>query len=134
MGSANSNERFETAKAMLNYGFSNYELINLEIDEEAFNMVEILGGESDGVKPYVKENTKLLIKKGEAEKIEQTVTLAKDVEAPVAENQKLGSVAFTLDGKTLLEVPLLASEEVKKLTFYTSLKRIMNFLACGEKI
>ena len=134
MGSANSNERFETAKAMLNYGFSNYELINLEIDEEAFNMVEILGGESDAVKPYVKENTKLLIKKGEAEKIEQTVTLAKDVEAPVAENQKLGSVAFTLDGKTLLEVPLLASEEVKKLTFYTSLKRIMNFLACGEKI
>ena len=134
MGSANSNERFETAKAMLNWGFSNYELVDLKIDETAFNPVEILGGESDSVKPYVKENTKLLIKKGEAEKLEQVVTLSENVEAPVTDNQKLGIVKFILNGKTLSEIPLLASEEVKKLTFYTSFKRIMNFLACGEKI
>ena len=77
---------------------------------------------------------KLLIKKGESEKIEQTLTLAENVLAPVTENQKLGNVTFTLDGKKILEIPLLASEEVKKLNFYTSFKRIMHFLACGEKI
>ena len=134
MGSANSNERFETAKAMLNYGFSNYELVNLKIDETAFNMVGVLGGETSSVKPYIKDETKLLLKKGESEKLEQVVTLSENVEAPVTENQKLGSVKFILNGKTLSEIPLLASEEVKKLTFYTSFKRIMNFLACGEKI
>jgi D-alanyl-D-alanine carboxypeptidase (penicillin-binding protein 5/6) len=134
MGSANSNERFETAKAMLNYGFSNYELVNLKIDETAFNMVGVLGGETSSVKPYIKNETKLLLKKGESEKLEQVVTLSENVEAPVTENQKLGSVKFILNGKTLSEIPLLASEEVKKLTFYTSFKRIMNFLACGEKI
>ena len=134
MGSANSNERFETAKTMLSFGFSNYEVVNLKIDESAFNMVEVLGGETNSIKPYIKCETKILLKKGEAEKLEQTVTLTENVLAPVTENQKLGNVTFTLDGKKILEIPLLASEEVKKLNFYTSFKRIMNFLACGEKI
>jgi D-alanyl-D-alanine carboxypeptidase (penicillin-binding protein 5/6) len=97
-------------------------------------MVGVLGGETSSVKPYIKNGTKLLLKKGESEKLEQVVTLSENVEAPVTENQKLGSVKFILNGKTLSEIPLLASEEVKKLTFYTSFKRIMNFLACGEKI
>lgn len=134
MGSANSNERFETAKALLNYGFSNYELVSLEPDETAFNMVDVLGGETDFVKPYLKTEAKLLLKKGEKEKIEQVVTLSENAEAPVTENQRLGSVKLRLNGKTLSEIPILASEEVKKLTFYTSFRRIMNFLATGEKI
>ena len=134
MGSANSNERFETAKSMLNFGFSNYEIVNLEIDEGAFSMVEVLDGETAFVKPYIKSEAKLLLKKGEAEKLEQKVTLSENVGAPVSENQKLGNATFSLNGKVVLEIPLLATEEVKKLTFYTSFKRIMNFLACGEKI
>lgn len=132
MGSTNSNERFETAKTMLNWGFSNYTLVNLEIDKTAFSEVAVISGESDKIKPYVKGETQVLIKKGDEEKLEQAVTLAENIEAPVTENQKLGTVKFTLSGETVAEFPLLASEEVKKLTFYTSFKRMMNFLACGE--
>ncbi len=134
MGSANSNERFETAKTMLNWGFSNYTLVDLKIDESAFNEVAVLGGESRSVKPFVKGNTQLLIKKGDEDNLEQTVTLAENIEAPVTENQKLGAVKFTLGNETVAEFPLLASEEIKKLTFYTSFKRMMNFLACGETV
>lgn len=134
MGSANSNERFETAKAMLNYGFANYTLVDLKIDESAFKAVAVIGGEKKCVKPLAKGNTTILLKKGEEEKLEQTVTLVENVEAPVTENQKLGSVKFTLAGEKIAEFPLLSSEEVKKLTFTTSFKRIMHFLACGEKI
>jgi hypothetical protein len=39
-----------------------------------------------------------------------------------------------LSGEVIAEVPLLAPEEIKKLTFSTSFKRMLNFLACGEKI
>ena len=134
MGSANSNERFETAKTMLNWGFSNYTLVDLKIDESAFNEVAVLGGESRSVKPFVKGDTQLLIKKGDEDKLEQTVTLAENVSAPVTENQKLGAVKFTLGNETVAEFPLLASEEIKKLTFYTSFKRMMTFLACGETV
>ncbi len=134
LGSANSNDRFETAKAMLNYGFANYTVAELKIDEIAFNEVEVLGGETKSVKPYVEGDTRALLKKGDAEKLEQTVTLAENVQSPVAKNQRLGSVKFTLAGECVAELPLLASNEVKKLTFFTSLKRILNFLACGEKI
>ena len=134
LGSANSNDRFETAKAMLNYGFANYTVAELKIDETAFNEVEVLGGETKSVKPYVEGDTRALLKKGDAGKLEQTVTLAENVQSPVAKNQRLGSVKFTLAGECVAELPLLASSEVKKLTFFTSLKRILHFLACGEKI
>ncbi len=134
MGSANSTERFETAKALLNFGFANYSLAELNIDESAFSSVEVLGGEAKLVKPYLKEAPSLLLKKGEAERLEQTVVLAENVEAPVTENQRLGTVKFTLEGKTIAELPLLASREIKKLTLATTFKRIIHFLACGEKI
>ena len=134
MGSANSTERFETAKALLNFGFANYSLAELNIDESAFSSVEVLGGEAKLVKPYLKEVPSLLLKKGEAEKLEQTVVLAENVEAPVTENQRLGTVKFTLEGETIVEFPLLASREIKNLTLATAFKRIMHFLACGEKI
>ncbi|MBR2876077.1 MAG: D-alanyl-D-alanine carboxypeptidase [Clostridia bacterium] len=132
MGSANSNERFETAKTLLNWGFSNYEKKTLEIDGSAFKDVSVIGGESNKVTPYVKENTEVLIKKGDFEKLEQTVNLTENVEAPVIENQKIGSVRFTLAGETVAEYPLLAENEVKRLTFYKSFLRMMHFLSCGE--
>ena len=134
LGSGNSNDRFETAKTMLNYGFANYTVTELKIDETAFKDVEVLGGETKAVKPYIKGDTTILLKKGDVEKLEQTVTLAENVQSPVTKNQKLGSVKFTLAGECVAEFPLLATNEVKKLTFSTSLKRIMCFLACGEKI
>ena len=134
MGSGNSNDRFESAKAMLNYGFANYTVAELKIDETAFSEVDVLGGETKSVKPYIKGDTTILLKKGDVEKLEQTVTLAENVQSPVTKNQKLGSVKFTLAGECVAEFPLLATSEIKKLTFSTSLKRILHFLACGEKI
>lgn len=134
MGSGNSNERFETAKTMLNYGFANYTVTELKIDETAYNDVAVIGGETKSVKPYIKSYTTILLKKGDLEKLEQTVTLVENVQAPVTKNQKLGSVKFTLAGECVAEFPLLAANEVKKLTLSTSLKRILHFLACGEKI
>ena len=134
LGSGNSNDRFETAKTMLNYGFANYTVAELKIDETAFKDVAVIGGETKCVKPYIKGDTTILLKKGDVEKLEQTVTLAENVQSPVTKNQKLGSVKFTLAGECVAEFPLLAINEVKKLTFGTSLKRIMLFLASGEKI
>jgi D-alanyl-D-alanine carboxypeptidase (penicillin-binding protein 5/6) len=132
MGSVNSNERFESAKALLNWGFANYEKRTLEIDESVFCKVPVIGGESETVVPYIQGTTEILLKKGEFEKLEQIVDLAEDLEAPVAENQKIGSVRFMLSGKCVEEFSVLAQEEVKKLTFYTSFLRMMQFLSSGE--
>ncbi len=132
MGSVNSNERFESAKALLNWGFANYEKRILEIDESVFCKVPVIGGESETVVPYIQGTTEILLKKGEFEKLEQIVDLAEDLEAPVAENQKIGSVRFMLSGKCVEEFSVLAQEEVKKLTFYTSFLRMMQFLSSGE--
>lgn len=134
MGSKTSDERFNTAKALLNYGFSNYSLVELEIDKSAISNVAVIGGEKEFSKPYIKEGNVILLKKGEKERLEQTVTLVENVKAPVTLNQTLGTVKFSLDGKTIYEQKILASEEIKKLTFYTSFCRMMMFLATGKAV
>ena len=134
LGSENSTDRFETAKALLNYGFANFSLVELEIDSSAFNQVKVIGGESSFITPFIEGEPLVLLKKGEEGKLEQVVALTEKVDAPVSKNQKLGSVKFTLSGETVAEYPLLVSEEIEKLTFYTSFKRIIHFLASGEKI
>ncbi len=132
MGSANSKERFNTAENLLNWGFSNYTLTDLIVDKKSETPVKVLGGESDFVETSISQNEKLLLKKGESEKLNQVITVAENLEAPVFENQKLGEVKFILNGETVAIIPILAKNEVKKLTFYTSFLRIINFLALGE--
>ncbi len=134
MGSANSKERFETAENLLNWGFSNYTLTDLAVDEKAKGKISVIGGESDYADIKFNENIQVLLKKGEAENLKQEITLAENLEAPVLENQKIGEVKFTLNGESVAVIPLLAKAEIKKLTFYTSFLRMINFLASGEII
>ena len=132
MGSANSSDRFETAKAMLNWGFSNYVLITPEIDEKALTDVKVKGGEDKTVKAVVPSVSPILLKKGEEKELKQTLTLAENVEAPVENSQTLGKVDFSLNGKIVASYNLTAEKRVEKLTLYKSLSRILCFLSSGE--
>ena len=133
MGAKNSNDRFETAKSMLTWGFSNYTTVTPAVDENLITDVKVLNGESESVKPKIPATNKILIKKGDEEKITQEVELPVDVEAPVLEGQKLGTLSFSLNGKIISSYDLNAQSAVDRLSFFTSLKRITLFLLTGER-
>ena len=46
-----------------------------------------------------------------------TTEMAADLEAPVYEGQVIGQIVVTLDGKTIAEYPIRASEAVARLGF-----------------
>lgn len=129
MGSETSNDRFDSAKAMLNWGFANYELFKPELDLSLITDVKVIGGESDAIKPAVRDLEPMLIQKGTQAKIVQNIELAVDVQAPVEEGQVLGKVTLTLAGQTLGEYMLTAPEAVAKLGFFTAVKRLFATLA-----
>ena len=133
MGAENSNDRFETAKKMLNWGFSNYKTVTPVVDESLITKIKVLNGESEYVKPELPKINKLLVKIGDADKITQNVELPVDLEAPVYGGQKLGTLTFLLNGNELASYNLTAPNTVEKLSFFTSLKRISAFLMTGKK-
>ncbi len=114
LGSDNSTERFEDAKKMLNWGFANYEIIEPQIDMSLITDVKVLYGKEDSMKPIVENPRKILVKKGEGDKITQRVDMCVDVEAPVEKNQTLGKVYFEIDGKVLDECAILSERNYER--------------------
>ncbi|MBR3588097.1 MAG: D-alanyl-D-alanine carboxypeptidase [Clostridia bacterium] len=128
MGSENSNDRFETAKAMLSWGFSNYESVTPQINKKLITDVIVVKGEKEKVTPAIPETKPVLVKKGRSGDIKQTVSLSVGVNAPVEKGQTLGTVRFTLDGEMLGEYKLLSPENVDTLKLPLAFKRLLMML------
>ncbi len=118
LGSDNSKERFEDAKKMLNWGFSNYAIVKPEIDKTLITDVRVLYGEQDTIIPTVESPKPILIEKGMADKITQRVDMCIDVEAPVEKGQTLGKVYFEIDGEKVGECAVINENRIERRSVF----------------
>ena len=125
MGSDNSSDRFETAKAMLNWGFANFSTVKPEIDSSLIPDVSVINGVIEKITPKIPQVSPVLVEKGRENEITQTIDLAVDVEAPVEQGQVLGTVTFRLGDDLLGEYNLTAPDQIGKLTFGIIFTRIL---------
>ena len=124
MKDATSAQRFEDAKALLSYGFSTYTLKNVA-PETPLAPVPVTLGTQATVQPVLGEGTSLLLEKARAGDLTQTVTLAESVPAPVEIGAKLGTLTVTSGEETVAEIPILAGEEVPRITYGQMLLRLL---------
>ena len=125
MGSDNSDDRFNGAKAMLNWGFANYTTVTPQIDKSLITDVKVVNGVEDVITPEIPTSSSVLVKKGEEKKIKTDVELCVDVEAPVERGQVLGKVILSLDGETLGEYNITAPKAIRKLKFSDIFSRLL---------
>lgn len=128
LGSDTSDDRFSSARAMLDWGFANYERAELSIDAARIPAVGVLGGITDSVQPVIPDAQQILLEKGRAGEITQEIDLAAEVEAPVEAGQTLGRVYFKLDGETIYTCNLLSETEIPRLTFFEAFRRLLCLL------
>ena len=132
MGSENSNDRFNTAKTLLSWGFTNYTLYIPEIEVKQYEKVKVNSGRSDFTETVFPDISPILIKKGEEEKVSVSVEICESVDAPVTEKQTLGTVKVTLDKELINEYKILSRSEVQKLTLFDGFLKIINFISNGN--
>lgn len=120
-------QRFEDAKALLNYGFSTYALLHT-VPEEPFPAIPVVLGETETVQPCIDpQEAVALLQKSQAGGLSQSVTLAEQVEAPVSAGQELGTLTLTdAAGETVQSIPIRAAQSVERLTFGTMLRRMLS--------
>ncbi|MCL2300482.1 MAG: D-alanyl-D-alanine carboxypeptidase [Firmicutes bacterium] len=128
LGSGSSDDRFETAKRLLNWGFANFATVTPQLAPALITPVRVLRGAEQWVKPVPPAAMPILVPKGSEGDLQQSVDLAADVQAPVEAGQVLGKITITLDGETLGSYPLTSPAAVKKLDFPTQLKRLFGAL------
>ena len=126
-----STDRFESAKALLDYGFAAYTLVS-PLGDEAISPVPVTLGTEETVTAVPQNDAPVLLAKESAAAVERTVQLAPKVSAPVEQGQVLGSVTLKTGDSVLAEVPLVAERGVKKLTWGQIMLRMMAALWMAE--
>ena len=129
MGADNSTERFEGAKAMLNWGFANFETVTPQIDSSLFGEVEILRGVEESIKPIITGVKPLTLKAGEKAKLKTEINLSENAEAPIEKNQTLGTVTLKIDDKEIAKYNLVSEKEVEKTNIGHIIVRFLRSLA-----
>jgi D-alanyl-D-alanine carboxypeptidase (penicillin-binding protein 5/6) len=123
-----SQQRFEDAKTMLNYGFSTYALHTVDAAEPFAPLPVRLGMQNTVSLTLPETGRKVLVKKAQIAALTQEVSLPEQMDAPVAQGQQVG-ILTVRDGDTVvLEVPVLAAEGVEKLTWWEMYRRMLGML------
>ena len=128
MGCKTSDQRFEAAKQLLDYGFGSFMRYQPQPVDDQLLPVPVTRGVQTEVTPLLSQLPQAIIRKDQAELIETKVQLASEVGAPVSQGQELGKVSLILEGETLAEEPICASNEVERLTFSKSFQRLLQGL------
>ena len=131
MHAPTSNDRFDSAKALLSYGFANYAITPV-YPEQAIPPVPVLLGTKDTVQPVTQRECSILLEKNKTGTVTTQMALAESVEAPVEAGQKLGELKVLVNGEQVDTIDLVAADEVPRLGFGGILKRFLNTLFLQE--
>lgn len=125
MGAPDFKIRFSEAKSLLEYGFA---MTSLYIDEnnEELAPIKICGGKTEQIAVKPKTEFRYLDVTGaDFSQIEKNYTYLENIEAPVQQGDKVGSIEFCLQGKNIGSVDIISLESVEKAGYMDYLQRVI---------
>lgn len=126
MGAPDYKVRFSEAQSLLEYGFS---VTRLYVDEnrEGLGDIPVTGGKADRLAVEPKGAFRYLDISGtDFSQIQKQYQYADNVAAPVEMGAEVGYISYSLGGRELGRMPIIASEPVEKAHFIDYLKKLLN--------
>lgn len=125
LGCDDDDERFSTAKELLDYGFGSFEKFTPDVDYTKLKTIPITRGTLDETKPIIKnQGTECVIKKGRAADVKYEYTFVEECEAPVEKGQFMGEYLVTLDGAEVFRSEIVSKEDIPRLNFWRCMQLI----------
>lgn len=121
MGANSMQARADQSRALLNWGFTNFESVKLYDAGSELLTGKVWFGKTESVKAGVLDDVAFTLPRGQKDKIQAVTEIDSVIKAPLTKGQTIGKIIITLDGKTLAETPLVAMEEVEEAGFFTRL-------------
>ncbi|MEE0868298.1 MAG: D-alanyl-D-alanine carboxypeptidase, partial [Ruminococcus sp.] len=110
-------ERFSDAAALLDYGFANISVKELKLPDDMPLELKVDGGMEKTVKLNCDSSSKVVVDKSNNVEIKTSIDLPESVTAPIKENQKLGTLTYSIDGKTVKTCDITAADSVEEVSF-----------------
>ena len=128
LGGETSQQRFEDAKTLLNYGFSAYALAHVAPPEPPTVPVKLGASKAAALTPA--ENV-LLVKKEHAGSLTYDTDLPECLTAPVEKGQQVGTLTVRCGDEILREIHLTAAESVERLSWSGLFLRLLQRAVFG---
>ncbi len=125
LGAKTSDDRFNLTRELLDYGFANYKLEKITIDNSKIKAVKVRNGEIKEIKPKYSSTQKVLLPKN-SDKITYKYTSKKEVKAPIRAGDTLGEVEIYSGNNKISTVSLKSDKNVKSVSFLYIFKKMIN--------
>jgi D-alanyl-D-alanine carboxypeptidase (penicillin-binding protein 5/6) len=112
MGAATRDERNDSAKKLLDWGFANYSFASYP--QEILPPIYVKAGKKDYLPIFAAEYD-AVVGKGSSGKIERSIELPESLVAPIKEGDTVGYTVYKLNGTEIGRAPIVAAECVDKI-------------------
>lgn len=116
LGADTSDDRFNMSTQLLDFGFANYKLAEITLDQKQITPVKIENGRMKSITP-VYNNTGCILVTKNAGDFEYEYKIKESVKAPVRKNDTLGEVLVMSSNEQVASVKLISDQNVKKINF-----------------
>ena len=130
MGSDSAQNRNASCKALLDYGFAGFALVQ-PVPEAEPRVTVKLGAEAS-VRAVPEETAALLIEKAKKNTVSTRLELLPEISAPVEQGQKLGTMTVLAGEEVLAQIPLVAAQPVARLGWGNIWGMVLRRIAFGK--
>lgn len=117
LGTASDNVRAAESQKLLNFGFQFYESKRLYAAGSVIRQEKVWKGTENQVAITVAQPVYFTLPRGEFANMKANIQLPQALSAPIKAQQVVGQLAFSLDGKVVHQVPLVAASAVTASNF-----------------
>ncbi|MES3023098.1 MAG: D-alanyl-D-alanine carboxypeptidase family protein [Pseudomonadota bacterium] len=118
LGTNSDQARTQESQKLLNWGFQNFDTVKLYSKGQAIQSPQVWKGSQNTVKIGFTSDVLVTVPKGVAAKMKPVLERKDPLVAPLALNGKVGTLKMMVDGKPMLELPVVALEEVPLATIF----------------
>lgn len=115
LGAPTTNDRFNSATKLLDYGFANYAIMNDANQDKPVSMVKMMKGTENELGAMASGQLQVLLPKGKQNMVKKEIKLPDSILAPVKQGQKIGQIEYVLDNKSLGSVDLIAQKNIGRI-------------------
>ncbi len=129
LGAQTSNVRFNEAKKLLDFGFANYDSVNLGKKGDIIATLPVEKSDLQKVELVLERDVYALINKDKRGEVKKEAILPDTINSPIVKGDRLGELLITVEEMEVDRVPLVAKYDVNEANLILLFKRtISSFL------
>ncbi len=117
-GLGNDKERIEESRKLLNYGFSNFEVLKLFAADKELGKAKIWYGTESYIPLKTNQEVKILKKGKSADNVSISIKYNEPLLAPIKKGDKIAQLVVSLSENNKQYIDILAQEDIEKASWF----------------